>query len=955
MRPVEWPLVGRRDEVAWLDGLLAAVEAGQGGVAVLTGPAGIGKTRLLDELARRHQPSTLVLRGRASEFERTFPFGVVIDVLDDYLKSMDGAALDALDPTTRGELALIFPALRAEATHDIGQPAADDRVRAYFAIRALIELIGERGPLVLLLDDVHWADRGSVELIAHLIRRPPRRPVLIVVAYRDRQVDPTLSAAISRAVTEGGASVRPVGPLSPAESTELAGQNSDLAELEWHGLSGGNPLLVLELARSGGAVDSADGLPSAVASTIGRELEPLSSASRALIEAAACLGDPFDHDLAVEVAGIDHSAGLTALDEIAVLGLVRSTEVPRRFAFRHPLVRHAIHDGLPPGRRLAAHERAAAVLLVRGSPSVERAHHVEHSARPGDEDAIAVLTTAAHEVAARAPASAVRWLRSAQRLLPADAPPQARLDLLAPLAPLLLSLGELPEAYEVVLSALALVPDDDPVQRTPLVTTCAALEQLLGHQESSSARLEALRADLPTDAVPEKIAVSVALVMDGFYRRRHDLMWAHGRAAVEAAERLGDRLLLALSHASLAFAGALSGAIAEAQEHRDVAAELTDALSDEDVVRRLDVLGMLAAAECYLDRYPEAVAHGTRGVRIGRATGTTATAPTLVPILGTALWLTGRVDDSIALLDEAVEAARASSDQQVLAWSLFNLGYAQAKGGDTPAGLVSTSESLQIARGLSDTVIMSWAAAARATALFTDGDAAAALATLLDEAGGPTLENIPGGWRTHYLDLLVAGHLALGDPDAAERSLALTWARAREINLPYSLSSAHVAQSRVLAHRGEHAAAAAELERAIDLAESVAARLDASLHRISLGETLLAAGDTEGAVRALTTAASELDAMGTFRHRDRAERILGRLGHRPHRRTRAGASDEGVGALTARERQIAGLLAERRTNPEIAGELYLSPRTVESHVRNILRKLGVTSRNDVVRVLQTQG
>ena len=102
MRPVEWPLVGRRDEVAWLDGLLAAVEAGQGGVAVLTGPAGIGKTRLLDELARRHQPSTLVLRGRASEFERTFPFGVVIDVLDDYLKSMDGAALDAEFPEDGG-------------------------------------------------------------------------------------------------------------------------------------------------------------------------------------------------------------------------------------------------------------------------------------------------------------------------------------------------------------------------------------------------------------------------------------------------------------------------------------------------------------------------------------------------------------------------------------------------------------------------------------------------------------------------------------------------------------------------------------------------------------------------------------------------------------------------------------------------------------------------------------
>ena len=272
MRQVE-RLVGRQAEAGWIDAGLASLAAGTGGALVMTGPPGIGKTRLLDEVAARAPSELLVLRGRASELEQTFPFGVVVDALDDYLRALPASPLAEIDPVTDAELALVFPALRARRPDiaALGQPTADDRVRAYFAIRSLLEVLAERHPVVLVLDDLHWADRGSVELVAHLIRRPPRTPVLLVAAYREHQVDPDLALVVSRAASEGLVDVRRIGPLSAEEAGELVGRDRavDRATAQhWHGISGGNPLLLLELGRAGGELASEDGVSAAVSSAI---------------------------------------------------------------------------------------------------------------------------------------------------------------------------------------------------------------------------------------------------------------------------------------------------------------------------------------------------------------------------------------------------------------------------------------------------------------------------------------------------------------------------------------------------------------------------------------------------------------------------------------------------------------------------------------------------------------
>ena len=163
-------------------------------------------------------------------------------------------------------------------------------------------------------------------------------------------------------------------------------------------------------------------MPPAVAASLAEELEPLSPAARALLDAAAVAGEPFEPDLATVIAELSPAEGFAALDDLLSLDLVRPTQVPRRFVFRHPLVRRGVYESARGGWKLAAHARAAAALAGRGAAAAERAHHVEQSAGQGDEEAIEVLLEAGAATAPRAPAAAARWFEAALRLLPAGDP-----------------------------------------------------------------------------------------------------------------------------------------------------------------------------------------------------------------------------------------------------------------------------------------------------------------------------------------------------------------------------------------------------------------------------------------------------------------------------------------------------------------------------------------------------
>ena len=305
-----------------------------------------------------------------------------------------------------------------------------ERYRSHRAVCTLLETLAQAQPVVLVLDDVHWADPASVELLGALLHRPPAAHVLIALAVRPRQMGERLSSAIERAHRDGTIARIELGALGPEDARELVGDRADATNL--YEDSGGNPFYLEQLARSGDRPDNpaaADELsltgvdvPAAVAAALTEELALLSKRARHILEGAAVAGDPFDPELAAAAAGEDGPAAVEAIDELLRLDLIRLTDVPRRFRFRHPLVRHAVYESMPGGSRLSAHERCAEALALRGSLPATIAHHVERSARQGDEAAIALLREAGEAAAPRAPASAARWFGAALRLLPPTAP-----------------------------------------------------------------------------------------------------------------------------------------------------------------------------------------------------------------------------------------------------------------------------------------------------------------------------------------------------------------------------------------------------------------------------------------------------------------------------------------------------------------------------------------------------
>ena len=192
--------VGRAEELGSLDQVLGELAQGRAAALQLIGEPGIGKTRLLTELAARADArGQLVLSGSASELERDLPFSVFVDALDEYVRGLERSRLDALDDDVRTELAHVFPALSPLA-NERDVTLQHERYRSHRAVRALLEQLASLQPLVLVLDDLHWADPASIELVGALLRRPPAAAVLLALAVRPRQLPERVSAALERAV-----------------------------------------------------------------------------------------------------------------------------------------------------------------------------------------------------------------------------------------------------------------------------------------------------------------------------------------------------------------------------------------------------------------------------------------------------------------------------------------------------------------------------------------------------------------------------------------------------------------------------------------------------------------------------------------------------------------------------------------------------------------------------------
>jgi ATP/maltotriose-dependent transcriptional regulator MalT len=962
MATVAEQLVGRVDEVDALNRAVSGLADSGAGTLVVLGEPGIGKTRMLLELAARaDEQGQIVLSGSASELESDLPFWVFVDALDEYVVALEPRRLESLEDDVRAELGRLLPSMSEYAS--AGEVAIqDERYRAHRAIRELLERLAATKPLVLILDDVHWADSASIELIGALLRRPPSAAVLLTVAARPRQLPPRLAAAIERARRGGSLTQLELDGLAREDAALLLGDklDEDAAKVLYEE-SGGNPFFLEQLARAprqaarsaSGAPLSLAGIevPTAVVAALTEELGLLPPPTRAFLNGAAVAGDPFEPELAGAASEVDEDASVHALDELLSRDLVRPTDVPRRFRFRHPLVRRAVYDAAPGGWRLGAHERCAAALAARGASPAARAHHVEHSARPGDLEAFAVLRDAGLASTLRAPASAARWFGAALRLLPDSAPMEERGALLMARGGALAATGRLAEARADLLATLGLVPSTADALRVKLIVACAGVEHLLGRHEEARRRLEDALEQLPDPVGPEAVALMVELAIDGLFQAEFDSMRDFAERAVKAAEPVGDDGLTATARGVLTLACAFTGAIEEAERHRSRAAAIVDAMRDDELAGRIDAAAHLAAAEIYLDRYFEAAVHAERALAVGRATGILF--PTLVPTIGTAYFMRGRLADAAEVLDGGVEAARLADIVQAKGWSLFNRSMAAHFTGEVEAAIDMAEEALLLTRQLDQSFVSGWAGVALAAALSRNGEHARAVEVALSSAGGEELPIIPGGWRAFAQELLTRSYLGLGRREDAERTLATAVLDGEAGALPMARAWRSRAEAELALDAGD-AATAAELALAsAEAAQSAGVVVEAALSRTLAGRALAAAGRTDEATDELQRAADDLDGCGAVRYRDATERELRKLGKVVHRRTRkAGSAGEALSELSERELEVARLVVDRKTNREIAGELFVSLKTVEAHMRNLFRKLGVSSRIEVARTVE---
>jgi DNA-binding NarL/FixJ family response regulator/tetratricopeptide (TPR) repeat protein len=959
-------LVGRAAELASLEHVLAELDLGHSAALEIVGEPGIGKTRLLAELsagadARGH----VVLSGTASELERDLPFWVFVDALDEYLQGLEPHRLEFLDGEIRTELAYVFPSLSARLGSRRGGALQHERYRTHRAVRELLELLAATKPLVLVLDDLHWADSGSVELLGALLHRPPAGAVLMALAIRPRRMPERLSMALERAHRAETLVRIELAALTRAEAREYLGEGFGSAEADaLYEESGGNPFYLEQLARSAyrtaqAAPTVADisltdiEVPPSVAAALAEELALLSDSAQRVLEGAAVAGDPFEPELAAAAAATPEVSAMAALDELLGLDLVRHTDVPRRFRFRHPLVRRAVYESTPGGWRLGAHERSATALAARGAPVAARAHHVERSARQGDAAAVAVLREAGEAAAHRAPASAARWFAAALALVSERTPTEERVELLLARAESLAAVGQFSDSHSALIESIELVPDESVALRVRLTTACAGLEHLLGRHEQAHARLASALENLADPASPEAVSLLIELATDGFYRMEYEPMRECAARALSAARPLGNRSLTAAALAVLAYAHALTDAITEAESHRLEAAALVDALPDDELALRLDAAVNLAAAEIDLERLAEAGAHAERAMALARATGQSDVVPVLVLALGWVRRLRGQLAEASELFDGAVEGARLSGNVLSLSGNLFSRSLTALAAGDVEMALTTAEESVELTSQLDHSLMSASSGLALAAALLEIGDPGRAVDVLVGPSGGRELPLIPGAWRANWLELLTRCWLALGRLDEATRSAAHAEACATARGLPLATGMADRAAAAVALEAGDPDLAARRALASAAAADDVGVPIEAALSRMLAGRALAQASQPESAAAELQHAAAQFDAHGAFGYRNQAEQELRRLGHRIHRRTRPGSGHgKGLDSLTEREVQVARLVVERKTNREIAAALFLSRKTVETHMRNMFRKLGVASRVELARAVE---
>src|SRR5690606_17574513 len=368
-------LIGRDADLAALLPYLDAAADGAGATVVLTGTGGVGKTRLAEALAAEAQRRRFrVVTGRAFQVESGVPYALFSDAFMPVVRDLDPAALATLTRGAESELSLVLPALGAARPRS--EDPAELRTRLLWAVSEFVTGVATKQPLLLLLDDVHWADLSSLELLHFLARQTTRARVLIVCTYNetDRELRPELRSLEQSLLALGIAHLHRVQPLTRADTAALVSQVFDIDEQVagdfaalLYGWTRGNVFFLREtlqaLVDSGRLHRRADGhwlgfesaeleLPGSIREAIAVRLSGLSAAARAVAEAAAVIGTRFDHDVLRAVVPLPDEQLLAAIDELRHVHLIAETTDAGdvRYDFVHPLLREVLYAELGAAR-----------------------------------------------------------------------------------------------------------------------------------------------------------------------------------------------------------------------------------------------------------------------------------------------------------------------------------------------------------------------------------------------------------------------------------------------------------------------------------------------------------------------------------------------------------------------------------------------------------------------------
>jgi DNA-binding CsgD family transcriptional regulator len=924
-------LVGREAELAVAAAAVRELSQGRASALAIEGEAGIGKTRVVQSLVDEARARGMaVFCGEAHPFERTRPFGVVASALELNRRSQD---------PRRAAIGTLL------AGRDAESPAAAG-AGFYRIVEEIVDLV-ERScterPVLLVAEDVHWADSGSLLAVSSVLRHLPLSALLVVVTTRPSP----LSAEAVRLLEDlaaGGVRTIRLGPLTSEDVAELACQvlgappGPTLTELL--AKAGGNPLWAVAMLRSladEGLLRRSDGtmevtsseLPASMSDLVVRRLRDLPAGTLELLQVTAVLGD------AVSLRDVAAVVGKRPTEVVAQLAAAFDAQLldgtGDRVVFRHQLVHDAIYQHVPAPARRLLHREAVVALTAAGANVLDVAHHLVLGAERGDEQAVAWLRDAAREASAQAPLVAVELVRRAEALLPGG---HRDADLVsAEIVGALLRAGKVAEA---------------------------------------SARAEAVLAR--QHAAEVDISLRLALVGALALQNRAAELIAVAQAAVDGVPRLRpfeEVPLLAQQSWALTFTGDLRGGESAACRALGIAEEAGD------VAGIVWALSALLIAVGRQGRFGDALAHAQRAAALAADSHDTRLLP-LKPkfFLGLALF-------DCDLVAEARAAYRAALDDEFgSGWFLSDTLTADAQAAfavgewdDAVPGLIAGG---QAAREKDHPLMLSQSLAHRAIIATAMGDhrlAAELLASIVDSRQGDLFSYNAGVVASAVAGLKEAG----GDRQGAYDVLLRCWRfeAAREDRFyDRCLAPDLVRLALALGHRlvavevADAVAADVALAPAVPTVRSVALRcqglvageVEPVLEAVAIArETLLMVehtGACEDAARLLVQCgrrrdeAAALLAEALDRHeRAGAEAWAGRaraqlraLGVRPGRRGSRNRPTSGWESLTATERAVSLLVAEGLTNGAVARQLYISPHTVNTHLRHVFAKLGVSNR-----------